>query len=277
MTSAAPVAGGFVRGVDPERASRLAFFGVSALLFAISAAVTVVWCASMQAMGGMPMPGGWTMAMAWMRMPGESWPGAAASFLGMWTTMMVAMMLPSLVPMLWRYRQRLRGGGEKRIGLLAAVAAVAYFVVWSAIGLAVYPLGATLATIEMRQAALAPAVPIATGIVVLMAGMFQFSGQKTRALAACQQPLGRGRVLPATVGTAWRDGLHLGLRCLSSCAGLMAILVVLGVMDVRVMAVVTAAITLERVASAPARAARIVGAVTIGAGALVIVRAAGLG
>ena len=35
------------------------------------------------------MPGGWTMAMAWMRMPGQTWPGAAASFLGMWVVMMV--------------------------------------------------------------------------------------------------------------------------------------------------------------------------------------------
>jgi hypothetical protein len=42
----------------------------------------------------MPMPGGWTMSMAWMRMPGQTWPGAAASFLGMWVVMMVAMMLP---------------------------------------------------------------------------------------------------------------------------------------------------------------------------------------
>ena len=64
----------------------------------------------MSAMGEMPMPGGWTMSMAWMRMPGQTWPGAAASFLGMWVVMMVAMMLPSLVPMLWRYRQaRTRG------------------------------------------------------------------------------------------------------------------------------------------------------------------------
>ena len=106
-----------------ERASQRAFFGVSALLFAASAAVTIVWCASMSAMGEMPMPGGWTMSMAWMRMPGQTWPGAAASFLGMWVVMMVAMMLPSLVPMLWRYRQavgrtdaprsadRARGGG----------------------------------------------------------------------------------------------------------------------------------------------------------------------
>ena len=58
-----------------ERASQQAFFGVSALLFAASAGVTIVWCASMSAMGEMPMPGGWTMSMAWMRMPRQTWPG----------------------------------------------------------------------------------------------------------------------------------------------------------------------------------------------------------
>jgi predicted metal-binding membrane protein len=88
-----------------ERTSQRAFFGVSALLFATGAVVTIVWCASMSAMGEMSIPGGWTMSMAWMRMPGQTWPGAAAWFLCMWVVMMVAMMLPSLVPMLWRYRQ----------------------------------------------------------------------------------------------------------------------------------------------------------------------------
>jgi hypothetical protein len=44
--------------------SRRAFFGVSALLFAGCAALTTRWCASMSAMGGMPMPDGWTMSMA---------------------------------------------------------------------------------------------------------------------------------------------------------------------------------------------------------------------
>ena len=82
------------------RTSQQAFFGVSALLFAASAAVTIVWCASMSAMDGMTMPGGWTMSMAWMRMPGQTWLGAVASFLGMWVVMMVAMMLPTLVPIL---------------------------------------------------------------------------------------------------------------------------------------------------------------------------------
>ncbi|HEX6964160.1 MAG TPA: hypothetical protein VF166_00090, partial [Gemmatimonadaceae bacterium] len=72
------------------RASRLTFFTVSALIFAASATLTIVWCAQMSAMGKMPMTDGWSMSMPWTRMPGQSWPGAAASFLGMWVAMMVA-------------------------------------------------------------------------------------------------------------------------------------------------------------------------------------------
>lgn len=72
------------------RASHRLFVAVSALLFAASVALTIFWCASMSPMG-MPMPGGWTMSMAWMRMPGQTGLGAAASFLGMWVAMMVAM------------------------------------------------------------------------------------------------------------------------------------------------------------------------------------------
>jgi hypothetical protein len=57
-----------------ERASQQAFFGVSALLFAASAALTLLWCGSILSMGDMPMPGGWNMSMAWMRMPEQTWP-----------------------------------------------------------------------------------------------------------------------------------------------------------------------------------------------------------
>ena len=104
-----------------ERASRRTFFGLSALLFAASAVVTSVWSASMSAMGEMSMPGGWTMSMAWTRMPGQTWSGAAVSFLGMWVVMMVAMMLPSLVPMLWRYRQAVGSTGAGRLGRLTVL------------------------------------------------------------------------------------------------------------------------------------------------------------
>jgi predicted metal-binding membrane protein len=254
-----------------------AFLGVAALLFAASAAVTVVWGAGMSAMGGMPMPGGWTMSMAWMRMPGQTWAGAAASFLGMWVVMMVAMMLPSLVPMLGRYREAVGRGGEPRLGGLTALVGLGYFLVWTLFGVAAFPLGLALAAIAMRQPALARSVPVVAGLVVLIAGSLQLTAWKAGHLACCRESPGRGRALPADAGTAWRHGLRLGLHCCQCCAGLMAILLVVGVMDLRAMGVVAAAITLERLAPAGQRVARGIGAVTVVAGLFLIARAAGLG
>jgi predicted metal-binding membrane protein len=263
--------------VTSERASQQAFLGASALLFAASAAVTIVWCASTSAMGGMPMPGGWTMSMAWMRMPGQAWAGAAASFLGMWVVMMVAMMLPSLVPMLWRYRQAVGRTGKTRLGWLTALVGAGYFLVWTVLGIAAFPLGVALAAVEMQQPELARAVPIAVGVVVLIAGALQFSAWKARHLACCREEPGRGRTLPADAGTAWRQGLRLGLHCSQCCAGLMAILLAIGVMDLRAMAFAAAAITVERLAPAGERVARAIGAVVVGAGLFLIARAAGFG
>jgi predicted metal-binding membrane protein len=260
-----------------ERASQRAFFGISALLFAASGAMTIIRCASMSAMAEMPMPGDWTMSMAWMRMPGQTWPGAAASFLCMWVVMMVAMMLPSLIPMLWRYRQSIGRTGETRLGRLTALVGVGYFFVWTAFGMAAFPLGVALAAIEMQLPALARAVPMAVGVVVLIAGALQFTAWKAHHLACCREAPGRGRTLPADAGTAWRHGLRLGLHCSSCCAGLTAILLVIGVMDLRAMAVVTAAITAERLAPEAERIARAMGAVVVGAGLFLIAQAAGLG
>ena len=260
-----------------ERASQRAFFGVSALLFAASAAVTILWCASMSAMGEMPMPGGWTMSMAWMRMPGQTWPGVAASFLGMWVVMMVAMMLPSLVPMLRRYREAVGKTAETRLGRLTVLVGIGYFFVWTVFGMAAFPLGVALAAVEMQQPALAGAVPIAVGVVVLIAGALQFTAWKAHHLAYCREAPGRGHALPADAGTAWRHGLCLGLHCSRCCFGLMAILLVIGVMDLRAMAVVAAAITVERLAPAGERVARAIGAVAVGVGLFLIAQAAGLG
>jgi predicted metal-binding membrane protein len=257
--------------------SQRAFFGVSALLFAASAAATIAWCASMPAMGAMPMPGGWTISMVWMRMPGRTWPGAAGSFLGMWIVMMAAMMLPSLVPMLSRYRQAVGRTGETRLGRLTALVGLGYFFVWTMLGMAAFPLGVALAMVQMRHPAMARAVPIAVGVAVLIAGSVQLTAWKARHLACCREAPGRRPTLPANTGTAWRHGLRHGLHCSQCCAGLIAILLVIGVMDLRAMAVVAAAITVERLAPAGERVARAIGAVVVGAGLLQIARAAGLG
>jgi len=209
-------------------------------------------------------------------MPGQTWAAAAAAFIGTWVVMMVAMMLPCLVPMLWRYRQAVANTGNRRLGALTALVGVGYFFVWTVFGMIAFPVGVALAALEMQQQVLARTVPIAIGVVVLIAGALQFTAWKARQLACCRAAPGRGCTLPADAGTAWRYGLHLGFHCSSCCVALTAILLVVGVMDLRVMTAVTAATALERLAPAGERVARAIGALLVGAGMLLIARAAGL-
>jgi predicted metal-binding membrane protein len=197
-------------------------------------------------------------------MPGQSLAGAAAAFLGMWVVMMVAMMLPSLVPMLRRYRQAVGSNGEARLGRLTAMVGLGYFFVWTVFGIAAFPL---------QWLALARATPIAVSLVVLIAGVLQFTSWKARHLACCRESPGQNRKLRPDAGTAWRHGLRLGLHCSCCCAGPTAVLFVIGVMDLRVMAGITAAITAERLALNAKRLARAIGAVTVAAALLLITRA----
>ena len=270
----------FANALDPRiggRVSDRGFAGVSALLFAASAALTIAWCGPMSAMRGMAMPGGWTMSMVWMRMPGQTWPAAAASFIGMWVVMMIAMMLPSLAPTLWRYGQAAGSTGETRKAWLTTAAGAGYFFVWALFGAAIYPLGVALAEVEMRQPMLARAVPIAAGVVVLIAGALQFTPFKAHHLGCCRVAPGRGRELPADGATAWRHGMGLGLHCGYCCAGFTAVLLAAGVMDLRAMALVTAGITVERAVPSARPVTHAIGAVLMVAGLLLIARAAGIG
>lgn len=253
-----------------EYGSEWAYYVAAALVFAASVAGTIACWVSMSGMDGMPMPGDWTMSMMWMRMPGQTWPAAVASFLVMWMVMMVAMMLPSLVPMLTRYRQAIRGTSRARRAALTGCVATAYFLVWAAFGMVAYPLGLALASATMESAALSHAVPVATALVVLAAGALQFTTWKARQLACCRQAPGPGRTLCADTRTAWRHGLRLGLHCARCCGSLMAALLVVGMMDLAAMAIVTAAITAERLAPAGERVSRAVGVLTVMAGLVLI-------
>jgi predicted metal-binding membrane protein len=255
--------------------SKHVFFGASALLFAASAVLTALMSTSMSSMGEMLMPGGWTMSMTWMRMPGQTWPGVAAAFVGMWIVMMVAMMLPSLVPVLWRYREAVGRTGETRTSLLITLVGAGYFFVWAVLGITAFPLGVALTALSMRQPGLSQAVPLGIGAVVLVAGALQFTAWKTRQLACCREA-SAPTTLPPSAGSAWWHGVRFGLQCGPCCANLMAILLVVGVMDLQAMAVVTAAITLERLAPSGERVARAIGVIVVGGGLVLIVRAAGL-
>ena len=227
-----------------------AFFGAAALAFGIAAAAT--------------LHGYRSMSMPWMRMPGQTWPALVAEFLGMWVAMMVAMMLPSLVPTLWRYRRALRIAGEMRLGRLTTLVSVGYFAVWAVLGVAALALSIALATIPMRL----PAV----GVLLLIAGLLQFSTWKAHHLACCRTAPERSRRLPSNPAAAWQYGLRWGLHCSYCCAGPTAVLLTFGVMNLRAMMLVTLAITAERLAPAGDRVAWAIGAVTVLAGLLLIAR-----
>src|SRR5260370_14737234 len=97
----------------------------------------------------------------------------------MWVVRMVAMMMPSLAPMLWRYRQAVFRTRETRLGPLTALVSLGYFLVWTLIGLGLFPLGVALASMEMGIPALAHAVPVAVAVVVLIVGALQFTSWKS--------------------------------------------------------------------------------------------------
>lgn len=243
------------------------FLAVAAVLFVVSAAWTIYWCGSMSQ--SMAMPGDWAMAMAWMKMQGQSSLAAAASFLAMWIVMMVAMMLPSLSSMLMTYRCALRGMGAARVGQFTILAGAGYFLVWAALGAIAYPIGLLVTTLEMRSQTLAQSVPIATGGVVLLAGCLQLTEWKWRHLMkCCGSPTG------GTSRTdACRHGVFLGVNCGLCCLSFTLVLLVIGVMDVRAMAILASAITIERLAPKREQVVRALGVLIIAAGAFLIARA----
>jgi predicted metal-binding membrane protein len=193
----------------------------------------------------------------------------------MWLVMMAAMMLPSLAQMLWRYRQSVVRPHATQLAGLTALAGLAYFVVWGLLGLAIFPLGVALATAEMENAAIARAVPAAAALAVLIAGALQFTSWKTRHLDRCRQAPQHCQVLPADPGTALRTGIRYAVHCSLCCANLTAVLFVVGIMDLRAMALVTAAITAERLAPRGQWIARITGVGLVATGLWMSVVAAG--
>lgn len=241
---------------------------MAVLVFAISAAVTVCWCGSMAGMPGMEMPGGWTMSMAWMRMPGQGWLSSAATFIGMWALMMIEMMMPVFLPEAVRFRRASEAAGRDRAAMCFAAG---YFGVWIAVGIAIFPLGVAFAELAMRSDAVSRATPLLGAVVVMLAGVSQFTGWKLRQLARCRHEGACCRT--ARAPGAFRAGARLGQRCVACCAGLTAVLLVIGVMDLLAMGLLTAAICGERLLKAGAGAARLTGAALLVGGAAQVLRA----
>src|ERR1700674_5127208 len=122
----------------PDRTEQWARAAVSGV-FLIAAAYTLYAVRGMSA--GMKMPGGWTMPMMWMVMPGQSLAGSAIVFLVMWQAMMIAMMLPSSWPTLELYSRVARHTGQRWPIFNTVLAGAGYFTVWGAFGAIAFAAG----------------------------------------------------------------------------------------------------------------------------------------
>jgi predicted metal-binding membrane protein len=161
------------------------------------------------------------------RMPN---PMSAPVFMLMWLTMMVAMMFPTIAPMVLAHRLVVVHRGD---GALPSVAFVlGYLVIWTVIGLV--PLAFFLGFRELTDEQPVTAwLPRVAGLVLVVAGLYQFSPWKRACLRACRTPL--SFIMTHNFGSgapgAFKAGLSHGAYCLGCCWALMTVLVVVGLMN----------------------------------------------
>jgi predicted metal-binding membrane protein len=230
------------------------FVAVCVLAFVASLAATIYFCRSM--CSEMEMPGGWTMSMMWMRMPGQTWAASATSFLLMWQAMMVAMMLPSALPMFLKTR--------RQWDALFCMAS-GYFAIWFAAGVGIYALGMASAAVAMRLEFFSRAVPWVLSASLIAAGSIQFTRWKITHLLRCRSAFGCAISCPQHE-TSFRIGCKQGAACCLCCAAPMTIQLALGIMNPLVMIVVAIVIAAEKLLPQPAIIARLIGLSAIIAG-----------
>lgn len=195
---------------------------------------------------------------------------SAPIFMVMWLTMMIAMMFPTVAPLVLAHRMVTRQRGEGPMSTAAFV--LGYIAVWTAIG--VVPLSMFLLFRGGVRDALGDGVITATaGVIIAAAGLYQFTPWKGTCLRACRNPLsfvmthdfGRG------ARGAWLAGVSHGGYCLGCCWALMAVLVLVGLMNLAWMAGLALVFLLEKHSSHGGLLSGIVGAALIGLGLAVVV------
>lgn len=170
---------------------------------------------------------------------------SAPIYLVTWLVMLAAMMFPAIVPLVFTFARvaSARAHGSR----LVAGLVLGYLLVWTVAGLV--PLTLYLASQGMVAGMSATALgPLAMGAVLLGAGIYQFSSWKATCLRACRSPLGFVMTHDFTAGpiSAFRAGVSQGAFCLGCCWALMAVLVVVGLMNLAWMAALSVLFVAEK-------------------------------
>jgi predicted metal-binding membrane protein len=214
---------------------RAADLRVTALFLLTAAAIA--WVATVHQMRGMDAGPGTDL-------------GSFGWFAGVWAVMMVAMMLPSLVPMAGAYAGRARGGSAAVTPsslLLTTLFTAGYLLTWALVGLVAYLVFEGVRSLDISFLRWDDGGRYLAGAVIAGAALYELTPLKRRCLRHC-----RDREL---LVADWRDGaggallmgLEQGAYCVGSSWALMAALFALGVMSIAWMVVIAALIVIEKV------------------------------
>lgn len=191
----------------------------------------------------------------------------------MWAAMMISMMVPSVAPLVLMFARSNRQKGGNRVVGSAGILLLGYLLVWAG-----FSVLATLAQWGLHSAALLSPMMVSTnavlgGLLLMAAGVFQFTPMKRACLAHCRSPL-------SFLMSNWREGqwgaLIMGLKhgayCVGCCWMLMTLLFVAGVMNLLWVAAIAVFVLVEKIAPSGDLIGRIAGGTLIVAGIALIVR-----
>lgn len=224
---------GSATGPPLERQVRLAAVAVLLGLAAVAWIFTIRQATSMGAMAtGVGQLGAWPVAAL-----------TAAVFWPMWLSMLVAMMFPTIAPMVLAHRLVLRSRGAGWVPTAAFVAG--YLVIWTVIGAVPFALWLGVGRLSMG---LPTWLSWAAGGALALAGLYQLTPLKGTCLRHCRSPL--HFVLVHDFGGGWRSsaraGISHGAYCIGCCWALMAVLLVVGLMNLAWMAALSAIFLAEK-------------------------------
>jgi predicted metal-binding membrane protein len=213
-------------------------------------------------------------ASAWMMTP--VWDARHLALLwAMWAVMMIGMMLPSAAPLLLMYGSIARGAATRQPAASRQIYALAagYLAVWALFSLGATALQRLMAKLLLVSSMMEVTNPVVGATLLLIAGLYQLTPIKQRCLRTCQSPFGflMSRWRAGSAG-AFQMGFAHGARCLGCCWALMLLLFAGGVMNLAVIAALTALVAFEKLTPFGAQGGRISGALLIATALWMFVR-----
>jgi predicted metal-binding membrane protein len=192
-------------------------------------------------------------------------------FVTVWTIMMVAMMLPAAAPMILIFASA-QARRDRHVAVPTWIFVAGYILVWAAAGLVAYVLDLAFTELGSSHASIDRVTwaPLALGVTLILAGLYQFTPLKHVCLRQCRSPWG-------FVAQYWREGrtgavnmgVRHGLYCLGCCWALFAVLTAVGMMSIAWMLSLTLVVFAEKVFPYGMRISAAVGVALIAIGLLI--------